>query len=81
MIPAPGTDHIIKVARKVFRYDSALTDWGWTHDVYYDTRSRVCIIADFPEKDMQFEMAYLPELGPAEIKIGDQTFKLKVFEP
>lgn len=80
MIPSPENTRIVKIAKKVFRYDNVMTDWGWKHDMYYDVESKSYLIADFPTKDMFFELSICPEDGLAEIQVHGETHRVRVYE-
>jgi hypothetical protein len=80
MIPSPDNQTSFKTAKKVFRYDDVLTDWGWSHDVYYDALSEEYFIANFPQDGHMFEISVLPTNGPAEITVQGTTYRVRVYE-
>ena len=79
MQPSPENTQVVKLSMKMFRYDEVLTDWGWTHDVYFDTNSKLVLVSDFPEKDHFFEIGQIPELGPATLEINGESYNVKFF--
>jgi hypothetical protein len=82
MIPDPTDPNptLIKLAAKAFRYDDVLTTWGWTHDIYLDTKSGQYLIADFPSEGHYFEMSHMPTYGPATVEAGGKTYNVKIYE-
>jgi hypothetical protein len=78
MIPAPDNSDVIKTAKKVFRFDEVLTDWGWEHDVYYSVQSQEYLIVDFPSEGHFFAISRLPEDGDATLTAGSKTYEVNV---
>ena len=71
---------LIKIAKKVYRYDEAMFVCAGTHDVYYDRISNIFIIADFPHEGHEFEMTNEPPLGSATVEAGGERYDIRVFE-
>lgn len=74
-------EELIKTALVVFQYENndVPTGMGWPRDVYFERKSNLFLIQDFPKTGAQFEVSNL-SLGMGTITVQGKTYRVRVYE-